>query len=199
MSKCSFGVKSNLRGSPQRSTSTLSCSSLPSGTASSGDVGNFRQRLVERGDRLALGLLELREILLELARLRPSAPRRGRRPSRAWRGRFPSRPRCAAPAPPATRRSPRDAYRRARADVRTKARGSGAARPASKAAALSRIHLMSYIENHSAAGARPSSDPASRGHLLPRAGEGARPWLRETMAAPFSRLREKVAPRSGVG
>ena len=40
-SQCGFGSKSNLRGSPQRRISTLSCSSLPFGTLECGIFGSL--------------------------------------------------------------------------------------------------------------------------------------------------------------
>ena len=61
ISKCSFGVKPSGKsgGAPWRRTSTLSFSSLPSGTSSNGRLGISAQRFLERRVRLALGRLEI--------------------------------------------------------------------------------------------------------------------------------------------
>ena len=54
ISKCSFAQFGRGGTSPTLRISTLSCSSLPTGTSSSGTLGMHRQRVVERLVELAL-------------------------------------------------------------------------------------------------------------------------------------------------
>ena len=71
--------------------------------------------------------------------------RRARRPWPSWRRRFPSTRHCAAPAPAPTSGSPRGASRRSPAATPTAAASPRRFSAASKAWALSRIHLMSCM------------------------------------------------------
>ena len=133
-----------------RSDDARRCRARPCPSGTSGSERQVRDR-GKRVDQLLRELLRLRlqrrHLLLQSIRPRPSARAPPPRPCSSWRRRSPWRPRCAAPAPAsdfwiAPRRCSSIAIRFARTSSRQARAGQA---PASNAAALSRIHLMSCM------------------------------------------------------
>ena len=108
-------------------------------------VRDVRERLVERGARLALGPLQRRRAVLEARHFGHQLLRARARPSWPWPGRSPSTGRCGAPAQPAGRRWRRGGARRGRSARPTAAASPRFVRPSSKASGLSRMKRMSCM------------------------------------------------------